>query len=101
MNVELGHSCGEGFAYGQAFQLLLRKGLDLGGGGLDQGPAAAALGQPILHQPSVANLLASGLVTLPQLILGGRRKSLPQPWRLLVGSSASGQIDKVSRLGRA
>ena len=39
--VEQGHSCGEGCAYGQGFQLLQGQGLDLGGGGVCEGAAAA------------------------------------------------------------
>ena len=41
-----GQSCGEGFAYGQDFQLLQGQGLDLGGGGACEGAAAAVEEQP-------------------------------------------------------
>ncbi|MFT7658588.1 MAG: hypothetical protein ACI90Z_002283 [Cyanobium sp.] len=37
LEVEQGHSCGEGFAYGQGFQLIHWYGLDLGGGGVSKG----------------------------------------------------------------
>jgi hypothetical protein len=64
---------------GQGFQLPQRKVLDPGGGGLAQGAAAVALGEPVLHQPGVGHLLARDLGTLHPLILGGMRKALPQP----------------------
>jgi hypothetical protein len=38
---EQGISSGDGLAFGQGFQLLQGKRLDLGGGGLDQGVASA------------------------------------------------------------
>lgn len=39
--VEQGHSCGEGCADGQGFQLTQGQGLDLGGGGVAERAAAA------------------------------------------------------------
>ena len=85
---------------GQGFQLLQGQRLDLGGGGVCEGAAAAvelaeghghfallaaflaaflaALGQPVLHQPGVAHLLAGDLGDLHQLILAVLRKALPQ-----------------------
>ncbi len=41
LEVEQGHSCGEGCAYGQGLELLQGQGLDLGSGGASEGATAA------------------------------------------------------------
>ena len=41
LEVEQGHSCGEGFSYGRGFQLIHWQGLDPGGGVVREGAAAA------------------------------------------------------------
>ena len=41
LEIEQGHSCGEGCAYGQGFQLFQWLGLDAGGSDFAQGATAA------------------------------------------------------------